>query len=29
VVESGDANGTGPRRDYAKCPDYIFDEPHP
>ena len=29
LVESGDANGTGPRRDFAKGPDYIFDEPHP
>ena len=29
LVESGDANGTGPRRDFAKGPDYVFDEPHP
>ena len=29
LVESGDANGTGPRRDFAKGPEYVFDEPHP
>jgi len=27
LVESGDANGTGPRRDHAKGPDYVYDEP--
>ena len=26
VVESGDANGTGQRRDYAKGAGYVFDE---